>query len=144
MPDQGLGVRQRHEPVIVPAFVPEAVIERLDVGVLLGLARLDQEQVIAARMRPGEHRPASELLAVVRADGLRLAAGQRRLVQDAGQSMTADGALGLVRSIMHHGQALHDPAVRGRVDHEVVVPDFHCSSTPVSGPAASIFRVRHA
>lgn len=43
--DDHTGVCQAGEPVFVQAFLPEAAIERFDVGVLVGLAKLDEEQL---------------------------------------------------------------------------------------------------
>jgi hypothetical protein len=52
--------------MLVQAFVPQPPIERLDVRVLVRLARLDESQLDAIAMRPGEHCLAGELRAVVR------------------------------------------------------------------------------
>lgn len=51
--------------MFVQALVPEPAIERLDVGVLVRLAGLDQPQRDACAMRPVQHRLAGELRAVV-------------------------------------------------------------------------------
>ena len=50
------------------AFVAQAAIERLDVGILVRLARLDQAKLHTALLRPGHHRLAAELFAVVAAN----------------------------------------------------------------------------
>ena len=42
--DDGLGVGQASEPVIIQAFIAQATIERLDVRILIRLAWLDQAQ----------------------------------------------------------------------------------------------------
>lgn len=43
-----VGEVQAGEPVLVEAFIPETPVEALDVGVLRGLARLDELEVGAA------------------------------------------------------------------------------------------------
>ena len=42
--NDGLGVQQAGEPVLVEAFVAQPTVERFDVGVLVGLAGLDQSK----------------------------------------------------------------------------------------------------
>ena len=61
------------EPVFVQAFISETSVERLNISILVRLSGLNQEQLHAALMRPGEHRPTTELFAIVRANGLRQA-----------------------------------------------------------------------
>ncbi len=113
----------------VQAFVPQTAAERLDIGVLIGLARLDQEQPDAAGMRPGQHRPAAELLAVAGADRLRQATLHRQPVQNARQRMATDGPFWhhgyrLVRRVVHDGQALDDAPFSRPAEHEVHRPDL--------------------
>jgi len=69
--DHNSGMRQADEPVFVQALIAQSAVKRFDIGVLVGLARLDQEQPYTTTMRPRQHRPAAELLAVVGADRLR-------------------------------------------------------------------------
>ena len=54
--DQGLGVGQGRKPVFVQAFVAEAPVEGLDVGVLVRLAGFNETQGQPLRVRPCEHR----------------------------------------------------------------------------------------
>lgn len=58
------------KPTLVQALVTETAVERFDVGVLIGLAGFDQEQLDTTSMCPCQHGPAAELLAVV--GGVRL------------------------------------------------------------------------
>ena len=78
--DQGLGVGQGRKPVFVQAFVAEALVEGLDVGVLVRLAGFNETQGQPLRVRPCEHRATAELLPVVRAEDLRKSAGDRQAV----------------------------------------------------------------
>src|SRR5207237_10675669 len=55
---------EAHEPVLVETLVAHAPVEALDVGVLVGLARLDEMQLDPVRMSPRVERPADELTAV--------------------------------------------------------------------------------
>jgi len=57
--------------MLVQALVTKAPVKRFDVGVLIGLAEFNQEQLHTSLMSPGQHGPATELLAVARADGFR-------------------------------------------------------------------------
>lgn len=76
-------MRQADEPVLVQALIPQSSVERLNVGVLIGFARLDQEQPHTTGMRPSHHRLAEELLAVVGADRLWQTVLYGQPVQDA-------------------------------------------------------------
>ena len=69
--DHGLGMRQADEPVLVQALVPKSPVERFDIRILIGFSGFDQEQSDATCVRPGQHRLATELLAVVSASRLR-------------------------------------------------------------------------
>lgn len=62
--DDHTGVCQAAQPMLFHAFLSEAAIERFDVGVLVGLARLDEEQVNTLGVGPVQHGSAAELLAV--------------------------------------------------------------------------------
>ena len=59
------GVGQGSKPVFVQAFVAEAPVEGLDVGVLVRLAGFNETQGQPLRVRPCEHRATAELLPVV-------------------------------------------------------------------------------
>jgi hypothetical protein len=41
-----------HKPVFIQAFMPESSVKGFDMGVLVGLARLDSEQLHTARTTP--------------------------------------------------------------------------------------------
>ena len=56
---------QTAEPVLVQAFVAEASIERLDVGVLIWLAGLNEKWLHASCMCLRQHGPTAELLPVI-------------------------------------------------------------------------------
>jgi hypothetical protein len=58
------------EPVLVEALIPGFAVEALDVSVLFGLARLNQDVVDGSCLHPGHGGPAGELRSVVRPDGL--------------------------------------------------------------------------
>ena len=53
--DEDLRMGQTREPVLIEALVAEPAVERFDIRVLVRLARLDQAQRDAARMRPCQH-----------------------------------------------------------------------------------------
>lgn len=46
---------QAGKPVFVQALIPEAPVKRFDIGVLIGLAGLDEEELNTTSMRPSEH-----------------------------------------------------------------------------------------
>lgn len=70
------------EPMVVQAFVPESPIERVDVGVLCGLARLNQLQFYTPLMGPLVHGLAGELRALVGTYRARQTAKATHLVQN--------------------------------------------------------------
>ena len=107
-------VVETDEPILVEAFVTESSVEGLDVGVLVGLARLNQAQGDAVTMRPGQHGPTGELLAIVGPDDRRPSAERTDLVQQSHQMVAADRVLWyhghcLVRGVVDDGQALERP-----------------------------------
>ena len=57
--------------MLVQALVSKSAVEALDVGVLVGFARIDLPQVDVAIMRPVQHRLANELRSVITANDLR-------------------------------------------------------------------------
>lgn len=85
-PDLVAGVLQGPEPVQVEAFVPEPAVEGLDVGVLDGLAWLDEAQADAGALRPFEHRPAGAFGSIVEDDLLRQAELEGEFVEEPGYS----------------------------------------------------------
>ena len=80
--DSGFG--QRTEPVLVEAFIPELAVDRLDEGILRGLARLNQLQFDVALIGPLIERLAGELGTLVGADRLRVAPKVCHFVQSPG------------------------------------------------------------
>ena len=65
----GAGLQHRAEQVGIEAFVAKAPIERLDMPVLLGAARLDETGRDALAFAPGQEMPAGEFRAVAHAEG---------------------------------------------------------------------------
>ena len=115
--------------MFVQAFVAEAPVEGLDVGVLVRLAGFNETQGQPLRVRPCEHRATAELLPVVRAEDLRKSAGDRQAVQDAGDRQSPEGPRrdnrhGLMGGVVDNGQALHDPPIRRAIEDEVRGPDL--------------------
>lgn len=115
---------QAGEPVLIQTFIPETAIERFDIGVLIRFARLDEEELNAASMRPGQHGPTTELLAVIRPDCFRQAACLGQLIKGPGELHATDRALRnnrdrFVRRIIDHGQAFDDSSFRRPVKHEI-------------------------
>ncbi len=55
------GVLQRHEPVHVQAFVPEAAVERFDVRIVRRCAGAGVIELDFVEVRPGVQRPGDEL-----------------------------------------------------------------------------------
>jgi hypothetical protein len=78
-----LRIRQAHEPALVETLVAEPAIEALGEGVLNRLARLNEPERAAARVRPLIERFAGELRSVVANDRLRVAAFARHRVEHA-------------------------------------------------------------
>jgi len=74
-------VGEADEPVLVEAFITQGSVERFDIGVLIGLVRLDLPQRDAVAMRPGQHGLAGQFAAVVLEDHRRLAAACADLVE---------------------------------------------------------------
>ena len=110
--------------MLVEAFVAQAAVERLDVGVLVRLARLDQAQLHATHMRPGHHRLAAELLSIVAADDLGQTTRLRQAIHHARHAQTGDGPLHLddhrlVGGVIDDCQALDDTPFGRAVEHEV-------------------------
>lgn len=62
------------KPVLVRALIAEASVERLDKGVLIGLAELNKVALNTTGMRPAEHGPAVVFLTGIRPDRFRLPA----------------------------------------------------------------------
>lgn len=78
------GLMQGLEPALVQVLITELAVEALDVPVLHGAPRLDQDVSNSVGLRPGHECPAGELGAIVGAHRLGIAAKQRSAVQNAG------------------------------------------------------------
>ena len=59
------GVGQGRKPVLVQAFVAEAPVEGLDVGVLVRLARIDERRVDLRSLQPAKQSGHDELRTVI-------------------------------------------------------------------------------
>lgn len=88
--DHLAGLGERGEPVLVQALVAELAVEALDVAVLHGAARLDQQMRDAVLLGPRDEGATGELGAVVGTHGARIAAEPGGLVQNAHDIGTAD------------------------------------------------------
>lgn len=118
---------QGFEPVLVEAFVPELAVEALDVGVLGGFARLNQDVLNASCLHPCHEGSACELRAVVRSDGLWVAPEPCGLIQDAGDVCARHGQVhrdvnAFMGEVVRDGQALDASAIGQRVTHKVQAP----------------------
>lgn len=68
-------ILQRHKPVHIRAFVPEAAVERFDMRVVRWRARTGVIELDLVEVRPGIQCPGDELRSVVDLDPLRQPAG---------------------------------------------------------------------
>lgn len=107
-----LWMSQGREParVLVEASVAQSAIERLEIGVLIRPAGVDQPRLHATDRFPGKQCLAAERLAIFATDRLRQAATVRQPVQHARHAMAGDGALqldrdSLMRCVVHDHQA---------------------------------------
>lgn len=113
-------MRERREPVLVKTFVAELAVERFNVGILRWLARLNQLQSDAVRIRPLVKRAAREFGSLVCSHCLGIAAKASCADQcpsdiQTGDAMVDDDVDSLFRKIVDDGQALHAPAVGKRI-----------------------------
>lgn len=74
-------MRERREPVLIEAFVAELAVERFDVRILRWLARLNQLQCDAVRIRPLVKRAARKFGALVGSHRLGIATEASCMVQ---------------------------------------------------------------
>lgn len=81
--DHASGMMQRLEPLLVQALVAELAVEALDVAVLHGLARSDQDVPDAMAGGPGHEGSTGELRAVIGPHRRGVAAEDRCLVEHA-------------------------------------------------------------
>lgn len=123
------GLGQRGEPVLIEALVPELAVEAVDVAVLHGFARLDQQVLDAMSLCPGNKGPAGELGAVVGPHGPWVAAKAGGLVEHPDHVGPANAVVdrdihALVGEVIGHGQALEPSSVCPGIAHEVHAPDL--------------------
>jgi len=105
----------------------QSSVERFDVGVLVRFARLDQPRLHAVLVRPRQHRPTAELLAVVGANDLRLAATLRETLDHARHADPGDRPLDLNRDclvgrVVGDHQAFDDAPYGSAIEHEIQWP----------------------
>src|ERR1700712_1507211 len=108
------GLLQRLEPLFVQALVPELAVEALDVAVLHGPSRLDQDVADCVGVGPAHEGTARELRAVVGAHGQRVAPEDGRLVKQPRDVLARDAPVhrdthALVAEVVGDGQALDAP-----------------------------------
>src|SRR5512139_3352955 len=84
------GLLQRLEPVLVEALVAELAVEALDVAVLHGFARLDEQMPDVMLDRPGDESPAGELRPVVGSYRGRVAPEDRGAVEQSSDVLARD------------------------------------------------------
>lgn len=116
--DDHTGMCQAGEPVLVQTFLPEAAVERFDVGVLVGLARFDEEQLNTPGVGPVQRGSTAELFSVVCPDRFGQSPRGGDLIQDAHHLVATHRPLGhdghrLVSRVIDYRQVL-DAASFGR------------------------------
>lgn len=121
------GLGQNPEPVLGQAFVPEPAVEALDIGVLGGLSRLDQDVLDTSRLQPSHEGPAGEFRAVVDPDGLRVPSEACCPLQHPRDAGTGHRQIhrdvdALAGEAIGDGQAFNSPAIGQCVAHEVQAP----------------------
>ena len=109
------------------AVAPELAVEILDVGVLGGLARLNQDVLNASRLHPRHEGSACELWAVVSSDGFWVAPEPCGLIQDAGDVCARHGQVHsnvnvFMGEVVSDGQALDASAIGQRIAGKVQAP----------------------
>src|SRR5215469_17578927 len=102
-------VTQTGKPIRVQTFIAQSPVEALYIGILHGLARLNELQPHLAFFAPGRQRPAAELWAVVQNDGLRQSSLAGDPIQHPTHSQSAQRRVDLdrrtlSRAIVHDGQ----------------------------------------
>lgn len=127
--DDHLSMAQAGEPVFVQTFIAETPIKRFDIGILIRFAWLNEKELNATGMRPGQHGPATELLAVIHPNRLGQASCLGQLIERPGQLHATDGAFRNNRDrfmscIVHNGQAFDDSPFRRSVEHEIHRPEL--------------------
>lgn len=120
-------IGQADEPALVQAFVAEPPVEAFDVGVLHGLARLNEGERDAAGVCPLVERAPGELGAIVHHDRLRQSADAGQPIERsddpcAGQREVHLERGALPRVVIDDRQRAEPPPVGERVAHEVHAP----------------------
>ena len=115
--DDGPRLRQRREPVLIEALIPQPPVETLDIGMLDRLPRIDESQLHVMGVGPGVQGPAGEVRAVVHGDDLWKAPGEGTLVQHRDDSRSRQGRVhlcrqALPRTVVHDVQFAEPPSVQ--------------------------------
>jgi hypothetical protein len=116
------------DPVLVQTFVTESAVERLDVGVLIRFAWLDQTQLPVVSVRPFQHRAPRELLAIVGPDNVRIAATLADAAENAYQVISAQCVFGMGNNafggrVIDDAEDLELAPVREAIEDEVDRPN---------------------
>ena len=118
--DVKLGVGQGEKPILVEAFVAQLPVDACDVGVLHGLARLDEAELNPAIRGPRVERPTTKLTPVVQREPRRLAAHDDR--RHARDGMRDPNGRRFVPGMIHDGEAAEAAAPGELIAHEVDAP----------------------
>ena len=127
--DDGPGVRDAVEPVLVEAFVAQLAVEALHVAVLLRLARLDEGVLHAVHVAPTIQGQTRELGPVVGVDPPGPASEIDKVVEDPGYAMAGYRAVDLdpkafLGVVVHDREHPHSEALPCGVVHEVQAPSL--------------------
>ena len=125
--DDFAGLRQRSEPMLVEAFVAELAVEALDVAVLRGAARFDQEVFDTVLLRPGDEDATGELGSVVRTNRAWITTEAGSLVEQTHHVGAADAMIhgdvhALASEVIDDGQALDAASIGQRITDKVHAP----------------------
>jgi hypothetical protein len=125
--DSGSGLRQTGKPMQIETHIAELPVEALQVTVLRRLARLDEVQGDAMRIRPRVQEMPRKLGAIVDGDLLWHAMGCDQLVEDADNSLAWQGRIDLNRQAfprhgVEHVLRTETASVGERIQHEVHGP----------------------
>jgi len=118
---------QRVELLVVHKLVTQLPVERLDVRVLPGRPRRNQQRRRSHPIQPRPHRVRCELAAVVAANERRGSTNHEQLTQHFHDIERTRPSLelqrqALPRELIHHRKDLDPPTIRRPVVHEVVRP----------------------
>lgn len=135
--DDDLGLLQRVEDLAVQQLIPELPVERLDVAVLPGRARFDEEGLRTDAAEPVPQSRRDELRPIVAPHVVRHATLHHQTpepVEDVfrAQSTRHVDAQALAGELIDHGEELQGSPVVGPVVDKVVAPDV----VPPLGPEA--------